>query len=92
MIVQFKSHLELVIAIVSIFACTQSWCAPAFPVFYIMMLRLKAGVNSFPGRCYMQYDSFAKNILPSALYNSLIDANRNLLRSISGLSIREEVK
>ena len=82
-----KVHLEVLIAVLSVFVWVKGWCAPIFPFFFIQMMRIKASINSFPATTYSMMDEKARSLLPSSTYASLIDANRATLRKISGLSM-----
>lgn len=84
-----KANMEVIVALISLFAWTQHLCAPAFPIFYIMMLRLKASVNTFTKRSYDNYDALARSVLPAALYKFLVDDRRSLWQTIGGVSLVE---
>jgi hypothetical protein len=63
----FKSHLEIVLAFVSVCLILTGRLAPIFPIFYWQYLRIRYLVSNYTKHSFSQLDSFFKKLLPNII-------------------------
>ena len=90
-LVKAKSHMEILIGLLSSFGWLIGWCAPIFSIAFIQYLRVKAVSSEFARHSFVKLYEVLSHVLPSIIFDITIKPLGAYLKNLKGVKESVEV-